>query len=198
MELIRSRSSSSSSSSSSTSSYTYKPEVEFKTPNGKRIEFTSSSGTNPPSYSKGEVIEIFYDESLPQNAKINGFFSLWGGAIILGLMGIIFTLIGTSIFLTKHLKSKKIEFLKRNGTPIQAKFQSVGRNRMVAVNKRNPYQIYVQWKNPMTSKRHIFKSENIWFDPTDLINTDEITVLIERNNPKKYYVDTSFLPKLAD
>ena len=69
---------------------------------------------------------------------------------------------------------------------------------MVTANTTNPYLIYVQWKKPMTSKLHVFKSENIWFDPTDHINTDEITVLIESNNPKKYYVDTSFLPKLAD
>lgn len=194
-ELIRSRSSSSSSSSSS---YTYKPVVEFKTQKGEQIEFTSTAGSNPPSYSRGEVVEVFYQKSSPEKAKINGFFSLWGLALIFGVMGTIFTLFGASIILIKYLKNKKIEFLKLRGTPIQAKFQSVEKNGSFAINKRNPYQIYAQWKNPMTSELHIFKSENLWFDPTDHINTDEITVLIERNNPKKYYVDTSFLPKLAD
>ncbi|WP_299881707.1 DUF3592 domain-containing protein [uncultured Cocleimonas sp.] len=195
IELVRSKSSNSSSSSSS---YTYKPVVEFKTPAGKRIEFTSSTGSKPPSYSKGEIVEVFYDESFPQKAKINGFFYLWGPAIILGLMGVIFTLIGAAMLFMKYRKNKNIEYLKLKGTPVKAKFQSVERNRMLAVNKSNPYQIYAQWKNPMTSELHIFKSENLWFDPTNHINTDEITVLIDRNNPKIYYVDTSFLPKLAD
>jgi hypothetical protein len=59
------------------------------------------------------------------------------------------------------------------------------------------YRICAQWTNPVTSEIHIFNSENIWFDPADHINTDEVTVLIERDNPKKYYVDISFLPKVA-
>jgi hypothetical protein len=30
------------------------------------------------------------------------------------------------------------------------------------------------------------------------MNRDKITVFIERANPKKYYIDLSFLPKLAE
>lgn len=44
---------------------------------------------------------------------------------------------------------------------------------------------------------HVFVSDCIWFDPTDHIDTDELTVLIDKDSPKKYYVDISFLPEVA-
>lgn len=78
--------------------------------------------------------------------------------------------------------------------PIKAKVKSVEINRSLEVNGRNPYQIYAQWKDPTRSKLYIFKSENIWSGPTGHISADEITVLIEKDNPKKYHVDISFLP----
>ena len=78
-----------------------------------------------------------------------------------------------------------------------AKFQSVKINRSFKVNGRNPYQILAHWQNPATSELHVFVSDNIWFDPTDYIDQDDIVVLIDKDNPSSYYVDTSFLPKLA-
>jgi hypothetical protein len=138
-----------------------------------------------------------YQNSSPEQARINSFFSLWGASTILGGIGAVFFLVGFSIILFGSIKGKKIEYLRKNGIPIKAKVQSVKTNDSFEVNGRNPYQIYAQWKNPATSELHIFSSENIWFDPTDHIKNDEITVLIEKDNPNKYYVDISFLPKVA-
>ena len=188
VDLVRSRSS---------DSVTYRPVVEFKTNGGSIIEFMSSSGSNPPSYSMGEMVEVLYRENFPEKAKINSFFSIWGVPTIIGGIGFVFFLVGFSILLIGVFKGKKIEYLKKSGVPIKAKFQNVEVNGSLEVNGKNPYQIYAQWINPATSEMHIFISENIWFDPTVYINTDEVTVLIERDNPKKYYVDISFIPKVA-
>ncbi len=187
-QLIRSRSS---------DSTTYRPVVEFKTQSGRLVEFTSSSGSNPPSYSQGEIVEVLYQETSPEKAKIKSFFSLWGGSTILGGMGSIFFIVGFLIISVIALKDRKFKYLKKNGIPVSAKFQSVEINGSLEVNGRNPYQICAQWKNPVTSELHIFNSENLWFDPTDHISQEEITVLIEKDNPNKYYVDISFLPKIA-
>ena len=59
--------------SSSSDSITYRPVVHFSNQNGEQIEFTSSAGSNPPSYSKGEKVEVLYLPTEPQNSKINGF-----------------------------------------------------------------------------------------------------------------------------
>jgi len=46
----------------SSDSITYKPVIEFNNQNGSLIEFTSSSSSNPPSYSRGETVEVLYEE----------------------------------------------------------------------------------------------------------------------------------------
>lgn len=188
VDLIRSQSS---------NSTTYRPVVHFLGQNGQTIEFVSSTGSNPPSYSKGQKVEVMYRPTEPQDAKINGFFSLWGGPIFLSGIGAVFFIIGAGIILVGSQKSRKDEFLRKNGTPIETEFQSVEQNTALSVNGKHPFMVLTQWLNPATSELHIFKSNNLWFDPSSFIKTKKITVFIENNNPKKYFVDLSFLPRLA-
>jgi len=188
VENIRSRSS---------DSITYKPVLRFRTHTGRTIEFTSSVGSNPATYSRGDVVEVLYQSSSPDQARINGFFSLWGFSLILALLGFGFSVAGLSIVLFGILKVKKVKYLKRHGVPVLAKFQGVNVNDSIRVNGRSPYQISAQWQNPYTSEIHTFNSDNIWFDPTDYINRNDITVLIDKKNPDRHYIDISFLPKIA-
>lgn len=188
VDLVQSRSS---------DSTTYRPVVHFINQNGQKIEFMSTTGSNPPSYSKGQKVEVLYRPTEPQNAKINGFFSLWGGSVIVGGLGGVFFLIGSGIILAGSLKSRKDEFLRKNGMPIETEYQSVEQNTALTVNGRHPFRVLTQWQNPSTSELHIFESNNLWFDPSSYIKSRKITVFIEKNNPKKYFVDLSFLPRLA-
>lgn len=193
IDLLASRSS-----SSSNNSITFQPLVQFTEKKGNNIEFLSSTSSNPPSYSVGEKIEIIYNPESPNKAKIKSFFSIWGGVTIVGSLGFIFFIIGGSIFLFDKKKSKLLKYLKQNGTRIDADFQNVKINRSLTVNGQNPFQIISQWQNPTTSKLHIFSSDNIWFDPSNFITTGKIKVLIDKKNPKKYWVDLSFLPEVKD
>ncbi len=188
VELVRSRTS---------DSTTYRPVVEFNTANGELIEFTSTSGSNPPSYARGETVKVFYRATDPQRARIDGFFSLWGMSTIFGGLGAVFFLIGGGIILFTFLGNRKTEYLKTHGTPITTKFQSIELNRSLRVGGRSPYRVITQWQNPRTSEIHVFSSKNLWFDPTGYMDRENIRVFIERDNPKKYFVDLSFLPRLA-
>ena len=195
IDLIEKRSSSSSSSSNSR---TYSPKVQFTTATGENITFTTSSSTYPPSYDIDEKVDVFYTADKPNSAKINGYFDLWGGATILGGIGSVFFAIGAGIALFSTLNQRKKSNLTSTGDAIEADFQNVELNESVSVNNTHPYRILAQWLNPRTNEVHIFKSENIWFDPTSHIKNKKIKVYIAPNNPKKYHVDISFLPKLAE
>ncbi|MCY1401675.1 hypothetical protein D9M71_167980 [compost metagenome] len=140
--------------SRSSDSITYQPVVEFVGNDGKSFDFTSSSGSNPPSYSVGEKVEVLYPPANPQDAKINSFFDLWGGAVVMAVMGGIFFLIGGLIFLIGKLKNRKKEYLQRKGTRVEAEFQAVECNRNVSINGRNPFLIVCHWLNPATSEVH--------------------------------------------
>lgn len=176
----------------------YKHVFEFSTKNGETINITSSTSSNPPSYSVGEVVEVLYAEASPNEAKINSYFSIWAVTTILGVLGFIFIITSSWKITYSNIREKRISRLKDTGLRILASYQSVELNKSFEINERNPYQIHTQWINPSTSKVHIFKSENIWFNPSEYIVSDQLTVYLDQDNFKKYYVDITFLPGLAN
>ncbi|WP_018915928.1 DUF3592 domain-containing protein [Vreelandella zhanjiangensis] len=188
IELVRSR---------SEDSITYRPVVQFTSQNNSTIEFLSTTGSNPPSYSPGQRVEVMYDPSNPVDAKLKSFFSLWGAPLIVGGLGALFFLTGIAGFFVPGLHTRSYKALKDNGLRIDTQYQGVERNSVLSVNGKHPYQVITQWLNPSTMQVHVFKSQNIWFDPSPYINTDTIAVFIEQNDPQKYHMDIEFLPKLA-
>lgn len=175
----------------------YAPKVRFYTPNQESISFTSSSSSNPPSYSRGDKVEVLYRPNQPSDAKINSFFSLWGTALILAILGAVFTAIGGGMLYMQIRNKKKIEWLKVQGQPIITQFQSVARNTSLKVNGKSPWVIHTQWNDTRDNKVYTFKSDNIWFDPESFIQDPHITVLVDRQNKKRYHMDISFLPEQA-
>ncbi|MFH1725055.1 MAG: hypothetical protein ABII00_10600 [Elusimicrobiota bacterium] len=87
--------------------------------------------------------------------------------------------------------------LQRHGQAVTAKVTAVDRNTRVRVNGRSPWVIRAQWLDPATNTVHTFESENIWFDPGPHTQGETVQVLIDRDDPKRHVMDTSFLPKHA-
>jgi len=85
-------------------------------------------------------------------------------------------------------------YLKEHGLSVSAEYKFVELNESIEVNGRSPYRIVAEWLDPKTNKPFVFKSGNLWRDPSDHIDQKQITVYVDKNNPKKYSVDTSFLP----
>lgn len=187
-DLIRSRSS---------DSNAYYPVVRFEDDQGRLVEFRSSSGTNPPAYDRGEKVNVLFTPGKAESARIDGFFSLWGVTLIVGGLGTAFFLIGGGMFLVPAIRGRGAARLRETGQLVQGRFQGVERNTGLEMNGRNPFRIVCQWQNPVTSDVHVFHSDNIWFDPSDHISGDSIPVYINPTNPRRYWVDTSFLPKLS-
>jgi hypothetical protein len=183
---------------SSSSSGVYYPVVTFKTSSGETIEFRSSVGANPPSYRKGELVPVRYDPRDPYRAGIDSFFYLWFTVILLSGMGTVFGGIGGVMAAIWIRSIRKDRWLQQHGQTILTEFQSVELNTSVSVNGRNPYRIVSQWLDPMTNKVYLFQSKDLLFNPEKFIQKKEIPVLIDPNNPKKFLMDTSFLPEAAE
>ena len=66
------------------------------------------------------------------------------------------------------------------------------------VRGRRAYRIVSHWQDPVSGNLHVFRSDDIWFDPSDYIDRDQITVRIDPRDPKNYHVDIGFLPELAE
>lgn len=178
-------------------SITYTPVVKFTTADGEKIMYVSSTSSNPPSYYPGDAVDIYYLPSQPQKAKIDGFMGLWFGTTLLTGLGVVFFFVGFLSVLFTKMKERKEVSLMKSGTPLETTYQGVEHNTGLKINGRSPYRIITHWLNPETSELHIFKSKNIWFDPSRYINNETITVFLEDENLKKYHVDVSFLPEIA-
>lgn len=190
------RFSNNSSNSSNSTSPTFAPMVRFSH-NGQVIDFTSSASSNPPSYRVGESVPVLYLPTPPFQARIDSFFSLWGTGAILGGLGVIFLAVGGLMIIVPRMRAQSDDRLKHEGVAVEADLQGVGLNTTVTVNGRNPFRITAQWQDPATSRVYVFVSRNIWFDPSKYISGKSVRVFIAPNNPKRYYVDLSFLPALA-
>jgi len=81
------------------------------------------------------------------------------------------------------LRQSTIRRLRVSGQRIETKVVSVELNRSVEINAVHPYRIVSQWTKG--NEVYVFRSENIWFDPSDYIRNDKITVIVDPGNIKK-------------
>jgi hypothetical protein len=72
----------------------YYPRVRFMTAAGEPVEFTGSVGSSPAAFDVGEAVVVLYDPADPGGARIDSFFQLWFGPLILGFLGLIFATVG--------------------------------------------------------------------------------------------------------
>ncbi|OAT47261.1 hypothetical protein M997_1790 [Proteus hauseri ATCC 700826] len=183
---------------SSNNKETYFPIIQFNTEKNVETTFRSTTGSSGYRNSIGNEVPIIYLPNNPQKASINSFFSLYGPGLILTIFGLIFTSIGLIPLVIIRRKNNKNKRLKREGTPLTVKITDVILNQHVHINRQSPYQIVADHHDKLNNRIIRYKSDYIFFDPSPYINSDLITIYIDKNNPKKYYLDISFLPTLED
>lgn len=174
------------------------PTVSFTSLDGTLGEYQSSTCSTPPSFDIGERVTVYYDPQNLERARIDSFEQNWMGSLILGGIGAVFLALGLLFVLPPLFGKRRAAELLATGTPVQAEVVDVELNGGLSINGRNPYRIVAQWLNPQTNKLHVFRSENLWFDPGPYISESLVTVMIDPTNPKRYSMDTRFLPELAD
>jgi hypothetical protein len=179
------------------SSWSSYPRFRFSTSDGQEIDIVSDTGSSPPSYRVNEPVTILYDPQQPNHASIKSFSELWMLSVILCGLGAVFSSFGIVAVVRKALGSRKNDWLQQNGRRIQAEITRVELNTSLVVNGANPYCIECQWLDPARNEMHIFHSANIWFDPTNYIPGKTIEVLVDPDNPRRYAVETAFLPKVV-
>ncbi|HIV71172.1 MAG TPA: DUF3592 domain-containing protein [Candidatus Aquabacterium excrementipullorum] len=178
-------------------STTYRTEVAYIDGRGTTRTFQSSVSSNPPSHNVGEHVTVLYGAGQDASPRIQSFTHLWLGTTIAGVLGTVFLAIGGGMALYRQRQRRVAMRLRAQGQAIEARIQGVEPNEAVSVNGRHPFVVLCQWQNPTTQEVHVFRSENLWFDPSDYLKRPQVRVFIEPENPKRYLVDLSFLPKMA-
>ncbi|MDF3148841.1 MULTISPECIES: DUF3592 domain-containing protein [unclassified Streptomyces] len=84
------------------------PVVEFTSADGTSRTFRSSTGSNPPSYEEGERVEVLYRADSPEDARINGFASLWLLPLVFGGIGLVIAGVGTAVATVGRRRSQAV------------------------------------------------------------------------------------------
>ncbi len=116
---------------------------------------------------------------------------------IFGVIGALFFILG-GIFLAFMIRRRKIhDRLFSQGHYIMAQVTSVLPNYNVRVNGRCPYVAECSYTDPNTGILHLFRSRNIYFDPTAIAMDAMVPVYVDTDNFRHYYVDIdSVLPEV--
>lgn len=145
------------------------------------------------NFYEGKEIEIYYDINNPSKIGVKSIDLVF---LIFPGIGSIFLVIGGVGIIIKGRRKALEKKLMSYGDKVFAKIIDVCNNTRYTVNGRHPYVIICQWNNEIDGKEYIFKSGNLWFDPTFAIeqkNIDTLPVYIDMKNKKKYVIDTSIL-----
>ncbi|PKH22382.1 hypothetical protein CIG19_13855 [Enterobacterales bacterium CwR94] len=180
----------------SSSSDSWFPDVAFRDSMGKLHVFRSSIGSSSYKNSTGSAVEVIYHEDDIANARVHSFAANYFTSIICVPFALALLIIG-GVGIKLVGQGSKFRDLVRTGKPLTARITDVERNESVSINGRSPWRIVCQWSNAENNKIHVFKSANFYYDPTDYIQGDTMTVYVDHNNFKKYYVDISGFPQKA-
>ncbi len=133
---------------------------------------------------EGETIEIYYDTKNPDKMQAisTGYTYMWGfGGVGLGIM-----LFG-GFFIAIYVRNGAI---KKNGYMKKMPVKMVDVCYPIQTGGRMARRVICYNPNPKLDELNEYRSHLIWDDVVDSIDCDDlIPVYIDKNNPKKYFMD---------
>jgi hypothetical protein len=138
---------------------------------------------------------VRYERGNPLMARIDGFSSLWGAGAALGALGLALGAAGAVLAAAGLRSESRDRWVRDSGKPVSTEFHTVTRSGGAALAGRRAYRIVTRWRDPNTGVHHTFQSGDIYFDPESHASVRPIVVRIDPANPKRYWMDTTFLPE---
>lgn len=135
---------------------------------------------------EGDTIIINYSPDDPSEIITNMGSKILGFVII--PLGGIFALLGLVFILKKVLSDQKRNKLIQSGECLTGIITNVEVNKYVTINKIHPYKAECEVIDPYSGEKYLYSSDNIMGNISDLIGK-EVTVYVDSNNKKNYYVD---------
>lgn len=181
----------------------YAPVVRYRVPApeggaGAVHEVRGSVSSSSRGYDIGERVDVMYRPDAPHEARIRNFMEQWFLPTLFGLFTLVFGGIAGGFLVAEVRRHRMYAWLQHSGMTVQARLSEVGKNSSLKVNGRSPWVIRAQWQHPVTQAVHVFESENLWYDPGEFMaGREQIPVRVDADDPARYRVDLSWLPKQA-
>ncbi len=135
---------------------------------------------------EGDTIIINYSPDDPSKIITNMGSKILGFIII--PLGSIFALLGLILIMKKIHSDQKRNKLIQSGECLTGIITNVERNKYVTINKMHPYKAECEVIDHYSKEKYLYSSDNIMGNISDLIGR-EVTVYVDSNNKKNYFVD---------
>ncbi len=141
---------------------------------------------------EGKEIELLVDPQRPGRVS-TAFGNIFGSSMFIG-MGAIFAAVGICPIILRIRKGAQKKKLISAGRSIFATVDSIDINSSYSVNGCHPFVIYCSYKDEYKDIIYRFKSENLWTDPSRVIQPgSEIRIYVDGTDFSRYHVDTESL-----
>ena len=125
----------------------------------------------------------------------------WVGAMVtsdtavlpLVLMGLVLVTVGGGLVAHGRWWSWRERQLRQHGRLVQATLHAVELNESIEVFGSTPYRVVAQWQDDRSATVHVFRSINLWHDPTGLLAGKSVPVYMDPARPTRYVMDLSSL-----
>lgn len=110
--------------------------------------------------------------------------------------GIVCSLLSIIIKIARISRNNTIANLKSSGQLVYATNLKVWKNYYWGVDRKHWCYLFGEWEDPVTHKKHEFRSDKLWIDIEPIIaekKVDKIPVYIDNKNPRVYFVDVDEL-----
>lgn len=106
----------------------FHPVVRFVTADEQVVEFQADEGSkNPSAYQVEDSIRILYDPVNPRDARLDTWFSRWGGSVILLLIGLVLIVLGAVDYWLLRPRARAARFGAQQNPRPQESERRVGR-----------------------------------------------------------------------
>lgn len=134
----------------------------------------------------GEKITLYVDKTNPDRVKSKSLSYLV--AFIFGGVSLSFLFVALIFAVHNRRFSLSAIRLKTSGKRVIAEVISGEPVNYISVNRKHPYVVDCSYQDEVTGLTYLYRSNHIWEEPSTLIGK-QVSVYIDRNNPKRYYVD---------
>lgn len=157
--------------------YTYNGKVYDSVP----LNYYSSS------MFEGKEIKLLCDPENPGHIKGSTGVSMAG--LMLGFMGITFSLAGGLPILFNIKKGVHAKRMLKNGKVLHAVVERIDYDFSYSEYSKNPFVIYCEYRDEYKDITYKFKSDHIWTDPSAIFQPGSyIEVMVDPNDYSNYHV----------
>ena len=108
---------------------------------------------------------------------------------VFGGMGLVFLLIGLGMLMADVNRRNHMRHLHDAGECVMAQIVGVQARTNVNAGRTHPFVVECHYKDPDTGVTHIYFSRYLYFNPTDLLTSDQVPVYRDRSDGKYAFVD---------